>query len=1291
MGSIWISAPAWQKRTHLSGATLCLVFLFTVINPCKAFPEMPSSAVSHLEGIGTPGSLQSKEDHQGLKYAGYPSAGLVLHGNSWGDAAEVSDYRTWWVEKMNHHKKELYLEQKKMPYEARSLVVTSSAPGSPWDHSALTLMPSWVKRLFRRAVPHPGVRAVSSAGGVTFQKCAAVDNHGDPSSATITLLTNNPAAPSSAMNLFSLSLSDNISGLVIQSLNYSSNATINGVQIFRKDSLSAGDFFSISYVASLNATDAKDGLKYPLPAVLTFHNSTEVSGSTFTIEAPFTITAEETVSPNHGLHAVGFIVAFILSFLIICGVLLLLYYIQKIKPGRSGKSSQNNGELKKELPAKAVDGAAEDLGTTDRWLDIIAFEEPDKMLQALDDAEIANLTQADAYLEACRVRISKDVTEILLRDMTGAGTLTSLEERKMRTVMSGQWTDLEKRIQEERHRKMVALTAECNLDSRKQMEAQQLWQKQATEEGEGTMKHAGEKSITEYRSLLDKLHGLEQSALKRQLLLKQEKEFAKAYRQLAITHRTELHKIYFDQAQSSMKAKPDAQRTLIDNYLKVQEESEDLIDFLQTTKKYHLNKRLAVRKNLLYHIQLSDSHNRYQLNSTATQMANLITRTERAGYISDSQGELLLERAQSEVLKVKQKLENLLKQETRKLHQKLTAKRTRHILQKLRDQKKELASVQEMCRTSREVQPYLDHWRKLFSNHCRELEELYERHDNEVVDELKQIKYSLTEKAIEDLRNIQSTVIIPDMLKLNVPRLHLQQALEEQKREAALLAQQLEKEENDKAGEWKLSLESTMRKLDEELKLNLKEQKNLRHWELLLFLKVLLLPLCVSEEDLHKIKQEFHCGFSQMDITLALPKVRGRLLLQKYQSDWRSAEIQKIEHLLLEAERQSGSKTTKHPQDRAAEIQKKSAEDKVLIYEAQITDDKIKQARAELLLQRVHQLKTREYTLGEYLTSLQFQMVNNKSKTLAAHSALLHLHSLLLEEETTVGYNTSEYEQLLSTLPQEIQEMDKNLETWRQRKTTVSKQALNESPVTIDVPSDEAVLPVSATLRKALNRRKHLTSLLQDRMQREEMECAMAEEQEERAQMCNMQRLHEQDIRLAAYLAKRSLVPEGMLQRVLSLLLPASSESEISSLLQSLGHKYSDRVTETVSNDDGADSCRKRRPEQWTAMEKRLRERLTSSEEEKNVLSPRKKRSILKKKKLRPVKRVSFSHSNNLTKLLQTGARPHPFGSAESLNASEVEETLCVFRVPSQTPSPTNRPKKKRSFLNSKKSAAVLS
>ncbi|KAM5193453.1 limbin isoform 2-T2 [Mantella aurantiaca] len=1249
----------WHGRTHPCGVTLCVIII--VMLCMTAVSRMPRSALVHVEGMRISTWHQSKDtkdaDHTSSSSCAIRRPALL--DNNPGDVlvTQVSDYRLWKTEEVQYSE-DLYLQRRLFQDEASDLV-TSSASDGLWAHSVYSLIPTWMKRsLSKRAALQSQSRAAVSSGDVTFQKCAMISDQGDLQTAAITLLTNNTGASSSALNLSNLSISDNTTGLLIQNISYITSGSTSGMQIFRRESLRAGDTFLVSYTASLNTTHAKNGLKYVLPAVLSFQNSSGISGTTYSIVAPFTITAEETtnVLPNHGLHGAAFVIAFVLSFILTCAVVLLLYRMKKLKPRLAGKSHQTNGESKSESPAKAADGVAEDVSMADRLIDIIVFEEPEQMLQALDDSEIANLTQADAYLEVCRIQVCKDVTGIMLKEMTGAGTLYPLEEKKISSVMSGHWSDLEKKIQEEHHRKMVALTAECNLDTRKQIESHHQQHKEASGEAEGILKHAEEKFLAEYRSLLDKLHSLEENEMKRMLLFKQEEEFAKAYRQLAVTHRTELHKIVFDQVQNSAKAKPEVQKTLIENYLKVQEEAEDLIDFLQATKKYHMNKRLAVRKNLLYNIQLGDSRARRQLNSAATQIANLINRTERAGYISESQAELLLEKAQSEVLKVKQKLEIVFKQEKRKLQQKFTTKKNRQILQKLKDHKKDLSGLQEVCKNSKE---YLETWKKLYTNHCRELEELYERHDNDATDELKEIKYNLTEKAIEDLRHVQSAVIISDMLKLNVPRLHLQQALDEHKSEAALLAQQLEKEESDKAGESRASVESTVRKLDEELKLNVKEQKNLRNWEQLLFSKVLLLPLCVSDEDVHKIQQEFLCGFSQMDITLALPKIQGRVLLQKYQSDWRSVEMQKIEHRLLETEHQSGSKM-KPPQDRAAEILKKSVEDKVLIYEAQIADDKIKQVRGELLLQRVHQLKAREYKLGEYLTSLQFQIVNSKLKIFAVHSALLQLQTLLLEEETkSKAHNTSEYEQLLLTLNQEIKEMDKNLETWKQTEATVSKlQEEDQVHVTVEVSCDDDSLPLSATLRKALNRRKYITNLYRDRMQREEMEYALVEDQEERAQLYAMQRLYNQGMRLAAYVTKRSLVPEGMLQRVLSLLLPASSESEISSLLHSLGHKYSDRAPESGSMEDGADSWRK---------------------------------SILKKKKLRPVKRVSFSHSGSFTKLLQSTAGSEHFGSAESLDIPDIAENLYIFRVPRDSPSPQSRPKKKRSFLNSKKSAAVLS
>lgn len=55
----------------------------------------------------------------------------------------------------------------------------------------------------------------------------------------------------------------------------------------------------------------------------------------------------------------------------------------------------------------------------------------------------------------------------------------------------------------------------------------------------------------------------------------------------------------------------------------------------------------------------------------------------RAGYLDEDQMEMLLERAQTETFSIKQKLDNDLKQEKKRLHQKLITKRRRELLQKV--------------------------------------------------------------------------------------------------------------------------------------------------------------------------------------------------------------------------------------------------------------------------------------------------------------------------------------------------------------------------------------------------------------------------------------------------------------------------------------------------------------------------------------------------------------------------------------------------------------------------------
>ncbi|XP_053314244.1 limbin isoform X2 [Spea bombifrons] len=1304
----WMPAPLlWHRRPCLHGPSVSLTIHLVLFFSASTHTVEPSHSVRCRSPLMSMDDFRPKlqvfhgdepTEDGGLwlrcVYGSVPShQNKKSHRDNSAELIQDSSPGSWKTEKRNvFHENDSGLK----PTMEAEAFLTSAAAGSSWSHSIIAGLSSWVKRaLFKRAASSNKSQrqdATEPVNGVIFQKCASVENQGDLQIASITLLTHSTDVSSPPANISNLVLQDNTTGLVVRDVTSNSGNSSDGTQTYHKEFLKAGDFFLVNYTASLNMKNVKDGLKLSLPAHLTFLNSSQVPASVSYV-ANFIITAKQNVKvlPDHGMHGVGFVVAFVASFLVTSCVLLILYYTKRLKWKFLGNFQKINGEQRlDESQINARDNVNEDFIAMDMMIDFLAFEEPENMLQALDDAEIANLTHVDSYLEACRMRIYKDSTEILLRNMASTSTLSSQGEKRLNNVLSEHWMNLENRIQEERQRKMVALTAECNLDTRKQMDMQYRKQKAASDEAEDLMKHVGEKVLTDYRLALDKLHGLEQAEMKRLLLCKQEEEFAKAYRQLSVSHRSELHGVFFGQMQDSLskgKIKSDVQRALIENYLKIQEEEEDLFDFMQAYKKYLTSKRLAVRKNLLYNVQLCDSRSRCLLNTAATQIASLLNKTERAGHISESQAELLLQKAQTEVLKVKQKLENALKNEKRKLHQKLSAKRKRHVIQKLKEQKKEQMTIQEVSRTTSEVKHYLEHWKKLFSDQSLELEEIFEQHDNEAIEELKSLETNLAEKAIEDLHHIQNAVIMQEMSKLNVPRLHLQQVLEEHKRESALLAQQLDKEECDKANDARTSLESTKRKLEDEFKLTMKEQRNLRHWEHLLF-KILLLPLCLSKEDIHRIRQEFQCGFSQMDITLALPKIQGRRLLQTYLAEWRREQLQKLDQRLVEMEKESYSRK-KDAQEKTIEALKKSVEDKILIYEAQISDDKIKQARAELLLQRVHRLKAREYKLGEYITSMQSQRTNSKWKALEIHTALLHLQSLLLEEtcRSQIG-DKSEYELLLEAQSREIRKIDQNLETWIQKDVVADKQpeADNISISADAVPDESDDLPLSAALRVALNRRKHVTNLYRDRMQREEMEYAVLEDQEEKIQMDAILQLYNQNIRLTAYLTKRAKLPEGMLHRVLNLLLPSSMENEILSVLYSVGHKYSGNVTETDNSEDGADSRgRSKHHELWTVIEKRLKEELVTSEQETNVFTGRKKGSILKKKRLRPVKRVSFSHAENFSKLLQSYGHSEGFGSAERIDLPDTGEKLFIFTAPSGSPTSSTKPKKKRNFLNSKK------
>ncbi|NWH29998.1 LBN protein, partial [Chloropsis hardwickii] len=1208
-------------------------------------------------------------------------------------------------------------------------LLTSAASDSQWSHSLFALIPSWTKKvLFKREsdVSHLLLEdmsnvSVSSEFGITLQKCGMVDVAHDPQTAYITLVINNTNTLLST-NITDLILVDNITGLHVQ--RNSGNKTTDGIQIYRKSFLQGGEHFAINYSALLDAEEMWHGRVLTLPVKLTFRSSSQNKTHLVSLTASLTITEEEKtkILYSHAISASAFFIAFFVSLVLTCAVFFIIYRTQILKWSFCSKNQEIQPDVSQNHKLEhsqfnSGDLFSEDIIMNDQIIDILFFEEPGNMHQALEDLEVASLTRADADLEANRTQICKEVIAMMLKNMVLNHSLFPHVEKKISSVFKKQFLAMEEEIQEEYERKMVALTAECNLETRKTMEAQCQKARAANEEAEELIKKINEKPAIEYRSLLDKLHRLEQDCLKRFLFIKQEEYFARAYRDLAVTQRKELHTIFFTQitnATSKGELKVEAAKTLVEGYCKVQGDIEELMDFLQACKKYHLNKKFSYREYLISKIQSRDSHVSALINAAAAQITSLINKAERAGHLPEGHLGILLDRAEAEINFVKQKFDHDLKQEKQKLCQKLITKRRREMLQKKEHQKEQL-SLGDPFKTTDEISHYLRHWKNLLSDHTIEFEELTEKLDNEASEELKELLFSLAEKAIEELKRVQCGVLVQELVKLNVPKLFLLEAVEEHKKEMVVKHTQLEREEHDKSMAAEELLQLTRQKLSQELETGISEQKKIRSWEQSIFMQVSLsngscvffnrqllsLPLSLSEEELLRMRQELHCCFSQVDSSLAWPKIRARTLLQAFEVEQRDTEVLKVEQNLAMTNEQQHSKMGKtgSRNRNKLDILKKSLQDKILIYEDSVKGENLNRIKNELQLEKEHHLRNLENKLGEYSASLAFQKTVKKSKMLELYTAIVNVQALLFEQlNTSKTLSKLECIQILEAHNPEIEELDRKLEYEMLHKEPMQQHLMSRQRWILDGLglSNEAVdmnaeRHVTFLLRQAMNKCGEFINLYQQSLRDEQWNCVVLEDLLENIEMNAFLAIYSQELRLAGYLAKLTRVPMGVLHRVLNLLLPSSSPSEVLSVLDSIC-KYSDGVVESDSNADESGSCKKRKSQElWQTLENKTRQDLINRSLEKIPSPNKRKDSLIKKKQLAVLEKAAFIHLG-CSPAHPPMEQPEPPVSLNSAAAEAIElldtgEKILLFREPSDPIlALRNFPrKKKKNFLNSKK------
>ncbi|XP_015480021.1 limbin isoform X5 [Parus major] len=1201
--------------------------------------------------------------------------------------------------------------------KASQQLLTSAASDSQWSHSLFALIPSWTKKvLFKREsdvsplLPEDvSNMSVSSEFGITLQKCGMVDVEHDPQTAYIKLVINNTNTLLST-NITDLILLDNITGLHIQKT--SGNKTTDGIQIYRKSFLQGGEHFAINYSALLDAEEMWHGRVLTLPAKLTFKSSSQNKTHFVSLTASFTITEEEKtkILYGHAISASGFFIAFFVSLVLTCAVFFIVYRTQILKWSFCSKNQEIQPDLSHNHKVEhsqfnSGDLFSEDIIMNDQIIDILSFEEPGNMLQALEDLEVASLTRADADLEASRTQICKEVIAMMLKNMVLNHSLFPHVEKKISSVFKKQFLAMEKEIQEEYERKMVALTAECNLETRKTMEAQCQKARAANEEAEELMKKINEKPAIEYRSLLDKLHRLEQDCLKRFLFIKQEEYFAKAYRELAVIQRKELHTIFFTQIRNATlkgELKLEAAKTLVEGYSKIQGDIEELMDFLQACKKYHLNKRFSYREYLISKIQSRDSRVSALINAAAAQISSLINKTERAGHLPESDLGILLDRAETEINFIKQKFDHDLKEEKQKLCQKLITKRRREMLQKKEHQKEQL-SLGDPFKTTTEISHYLRHWKNLLSDHTIEFEDLTEKLDSEASEELKELLFSVAEKAIEELKRVHCGVFVQEMVKLNVPKLFLLEAVEEHKKEMVVKHAQLEREEHDKSMAAEELLQLTRQKLSQELETGISEQKTIRSWEQSIFMQLLSLPLSLSEEELLRMRQELHCCFSQVDSSLAWPKIRARTLLQAFEVEQRDTKVLKVEQDLATTRKQQHSKMGKtgSRNRNKLDILKKSLQDKILIYEDSVKCENLNRIKYELQLEKECHLHNLENKLGEYIASLAFQKTVKKSKMLELYSAVINVQALLFEQlNTSKTLSKLECIQILEAHNPEIEELNRKLEYEMMHKESVQQHLMSRQKWILDGLglSNEAVdtnaeRHVTVLLRQAMNKCKQFINLYQQSLRDEQWNCVVLEDLLENIETNAFLAIYSQELRLAGYLAKLTRVPMGVLHRVLNLLLPSSSQSEVLSVLDSIS-EYSDGGVESDSNADESGSCKKRKSQElWQALENKIRQDLINRSLEKIPSLNKRKDSLIKKKQLALLEKAAFIHLG-FSPAHPPLEQPDPPVSLNSATAEAIElldtgEKIFLFREPTDPILALhNFPrKKKKNFLNSKKAA----
>ncbi|XP_055489236.1 limbin-like [Leucoraja erinacea] len=880
--------------------------------------------------------------------------------------------------------------------------LSSAASGSTWSQSLLFSLLTWSKPFQsprKREVPQNllkynenTIKATgSSAFNVTFQKCAEVNGK----TLNVRLMITNLDVQMT-FNVSQLTIQDTISVLSI--LSNVGNETEMGIQTYTKESLQ-GEHYIINYTAVLKAGEPEDEKNISLPAYLTIGSRTQGNQILIgPIRADFIlmVKAATQVSPNHGVHFAGFIVAFIVSLALVCLILITTFHIGRVT-GRNPCLQRVKRKQSNESSSVSDDGAKslqEYIRLQDRVIDILLLEDPQNMTRALNDLHVLNTIQMDTDLEYHRKKLNLDAILLLLRSFKHNKDLSPLLEERFKIIFREQFEETENRLSMEHEEMLAILAAQSNQDTRHKMEALYKKQQQEDREVELLVQNVDDEVAAQWNKDLEQLHTFEQDQLKCSQLVTHEEASGNAQREMVVRLRQVLQRSVCDQLKEVIRMEElDATsgRQLLQESWHIQFQLDMLMDQQLAFQRKILEENFFIKRNLVKRIHHGVDHRKHLLNTAALHIADLIRLVKNAGYLTEDQVESLLEMVHQEILRVKLGLDDVMDQEKILIHCKLISERRKHIIKTVGEHECQENELSSLLNTSGERRSchnkYLLDWHDLLKNQAAELKELVEQLDKDALDRLELLGEQLAKDASLKIKKID-TKLGQELLNLGVPKDYLKQVAESQEKEANLLHKKKmrqDENENHKANEL---LEQFRQELSNQLQSEIEEQKFLRHQTYLLLQNMMKSVLVLSEEEVQQVMQSFLDVFCQMDKSLALPKLRERSILQANMTDWRKAKMEKLELRWRKQDKVNGKERGHSDQNTLVTLQEHTRQ-KIKLYTGETE-------RADEEMSKVRLQKDRFHQCNDNVEAICWtHAIAGNLCSIASHTALLGHNSML--------------------------------------------------------------------------------------------------------------------------------------------------------------------------------------------------------------------------------------------------------------------------------------------------------